>query len=137
MLSRLRLFTPACALLFAAAATQAQEPTGIIAGTVTDASGAIVPDASVTITDKQTGSARSTSTNSEGLYSAPALLPATYVVRIEKDGFRTVQSEVLLLAGATSTVSLALSPGTASEVVTVEAAAVQVEYDTHTVGGVI
>jgi hypothetical protein len=127
----------ACALLWAAISVPAQEPTGIITGTITDASGAVVPDAMVTITNKETGAARTTTTNAEGLYSAPALLPAQYVVRVEKAGFRIVQSEVLLLAGATSTVSLALSPGTASEVVTVEAAAAQVEYDTHSVGGVI
>ena len=51
----------------------AQAPTGTITGTVADESGAIVPDAKVTITNKATGVALRAVTNAEGFYSAPAL----------------------------------------------------------------
>lgn len=125
------------ALLLAAVTTKAQEPTGIITGIITDASGAVVPGATVTVTNKETGTARTTMTNAEGLYSAPSLLPAQYVVRVEHEGFRAVQSEVLLLAGATSTVNLSITPGAPNEVVIVETLAAQVDYDTHSVGSVI
>ena len=56
-------------------ATFAQAPTGIITGTVTDETGAVIPNATVTIANKATGVARTAQTNAEGLYSAPALDP--------------------------------------------------------------
>jgi hypothetical protein len=49
----------------------AQAPTGIISGIITDESGAVIPGASVTITNKATGAARVIAANGEGLYSAP------------------------------------------------------------------
>ena len=127
----------ACVLLWATVSAPAQEPTGIITGTITDASGAVVPDATITITNKGTGAARTAVTNAEGLYSAPALLPGEYEVRLERPGFRTVVSEVQVVAGGTATRNLAIVPGAPNETVVVETSAAQVEYDTHSLGGVI
>ena len=72
------------ALLFAVMSiiAVAQAPTGIIEGTVADESGAVIPNATVTITNKATGVARTATTNASGLYSAPALLPGDYEVRV-------------------------------------------------------
>jgi hypothetical protein len=115
----------------------AQAPTGTISGTVTDSSGAIVPNVSVAITNRSTGTVRTGVTNSDGLYSVPALLPGEYEARIESAGFRTVLRQAQVLAGSTTTLDLELAPGAAQEVVTVEAAAAQVSYDSHAIEGVI
>jgi hypothetical protein len=65
----------------------AQTATGSILGSVQDASGAAVPGASGTMTNKSTASARAVTTNSEGLYSAPALPAGDYEVRVEMQSF--------------------------------------------------
>src|ERR1700685_1194243 len=100
-----------CTLLCAAIHAPAQEPTGTITGTITDASGAVVPNANITVTNRGTGAIRTTVATSAGLYSAPSLLPGTYQIRVEQQGFRTAVSEVQVLAGGTSTVNLSITPG--------------------------
>jgi hypothetical protein len=135
--SRLSNTVAVCVILWAAISAPAQEPTGIISGTITDASGAVVPEATITITDKATGVARTAVANAEGLYSAPALMPGEYEVRVERPGFRIVLASAQVVAGGTATLNLALSPGAPNETVVVETSTSQVEYDTHAVGGVI
>lgn len=115
----------------------AQAPTGIIAGTVTDETGAVIPNVTVTITNKATSVARTAQTNAEGLYSAPALLAGDYEVRAEAPGFRTLQRDATVQAGVTTTVNLPMSLGESKSVVTVEAATAQINYDSHTVQGTI
>ena len=61
---------------------------GTITGEVTDASGAVVPGAMVTIRNVGTNALRKVATNAEGLYSVPSLQPGVYDVRVEKEGFR-------------------------------------------------
>lgn len=120
-----------CVLAFA------QAPTGTILGTVSDESGAVVPNATITITNKATGVSRTATTNAEGLYSAPALPSGQYEVRAEIAGFRTVIREAQVETGSNTTVNLAMSVGTSKEVVTVEAATAQINYEGHQVQGVI
>ncbi|HYA15937.1 MAG TPA: carboxypeptidase-like regulatory domain-containing protein, partial [Bryobacteraceae bacterium] len=115
----------------------AQAPVGTISGTVTDAAGAVVPNATVTITNKATSTARNLTSNNEGLYNAPALPPGDYEVRVEMQGFRTVVREANVVAGGTTTVDAALSVGASREVVTVEAASASVNYESQSVAGVI
>jgi len=115
----------------------AQAPTGSIAGVVRDSAGAVVPNAVVTITNTATDFSRSLTTNAEGLYSAPALAPGEYEVRVEVQGFRNLVRQATVIAGGSTTVDLALSLGAAQEVVTVEAASAQINYESHTVAGVI
>ena len=125
-------------LLFSAAiSANAQAPVGTISGTVSDSSGAIVPSAEITITDKATNTLRTLTANSEGLFSAPALPPGEYEVRAARDGFRTTQRDAQVVAGSTTTVDMSLSVGATREVVTVEAATAQINYDTHAVAGII
>jgi hypothetical protein len=81
-MSRSLLFL-AISFLVAAPLTQAQTATGTILGTVTDSSGAVIPNASVTIANKATGITRTLTTNAAGLFSAPALLAGDYEVRGE------------------------------------------------------
>ena len=115
----------------------AQAPTGIILGTVVDESGAVVPNATITITNKATGVPRTATTNVDGTFSAPALPSGQYEVRVEVQGFRTVIREAQVEAGTSTTVNLALSVGTSKEVVTVEAATAQINYDSHSIQGVV
>ncbi|HWC17898.1 MAG TPA: carboxypeptidase-like regulatory domain-containing protein, partial [Terriglobales bacterium] len=68
----------------------AQIDRGAIVGRVVDASGAVVPKAAVTVTNKATGVAVGTSTNEIGEYQALALIPGTYSVRVSAQGFDTV-----------------------------------------------
>jgi hypothetical protein len=114
-----------------------QAATGIITGTVTDESGAVVPNAKISITNKATGATRSLAANAEGLYSAPALQAGDYEIRVEVEGFRTLVRDATVQAGTTTTVPIALTLGATREVVTVEAATAQVNYETHNVQGVI
>jgi len=118
-------------------ASFAQAPTGIITGTVTDETGAVIPNVTVTITNKATSVSRTAQTNAEGLYSAPALLAGDYEVRAEAPGFRTLQRDANVQAGGTTTVNLPMTLGGTKEVVTVEAATAQVNYESHTIQGVV
>src|SRR5438874_1650467 len=61
---------------------------GTITGEVTDATGAVVPAAAVTVRNTGTNAVREAVTNAEGLYSVPSLQPGVYDVHVEKAGFR-------------------------------------------------
>jgi hypothetical protein len=115
----------------------AQAPVGIISGTVADSSGALIPNAAVTIQDKANGTTRSVSANTEGLYAAPALPAGEYEVRVEMQGFRTTVRDAQVLAGSTTNVDIVLQVGETRDVVTVEGASAQITYDTHAVAGSI
>jgi len=115
----------------------AQPPTGTISGIVSDESGAVIPNATVTITNKATGAARTATTNAEGYYSAAALLAADYQVRVEANGFKTSLRDATVTVGGNTQVNMPMSLGGTKEVVTVEAATAQVNYESNTVEGVI
>ncbi len=115
----------------------AQVPTGIITGTVTDESSAVIPFAKITITNKATDVARSILASAEGFFSAPALPSGEYEVRGERPGFRIVQRSATVEAGTTTTVNLPMQVGATKDVVKVEAATAQINYDSHSIQGVI
>jgi hypothetical protein len=117
MLSALVLLTalPVC---FAAA----QDIFGVIAGTVTDSTGAAVPGVTVTITNQDTKLGRTVTTDGRGFYIAPQLSVGTYKVAAEAKGFKTtVKVGNELVAGAHLTVDLALQVGAVAETVEVRA----------------
>jgi Carboxypeptidase regulatory-like domain len=97
--------------------------TGTVQGTVTDKSQAVVVGAQVTITSKATGATRNTTTNDTGAYRFDLMPAGTYQVKVMKEGFRTVVQTVEVLVGQSSTVSAALEPGAATQVVEVSAVA--------------
>ncbi len=134
MLTKLGL---CAALLGLSVALTAQAPTGIITGIVTDETGAVIPNATITITNKATGAARTATANAEGLYSAVSLEPGDYEVRSEANGFKTSVRAATVTVGGTTQVNMPMSLGGTKEVVTVEAATAQVNYESHTVEGVI
>src|SRR5258708_28508319 len=67
----------------------AQVAGGTISGTVTDSSGRVINNVQITITNVATGVARDLTTNDEGFYSAPNLLPGTYEAKFSAKGFNT------------------------------------------------
>src|SRR5438105_13377311 len=66
----------------------AQAPTGAIAGTVIDQQSAVLPKATVTVVNKNTGASRIVQTAGDGTFSVPSLLPGPYEVLIEMSGFQ-------------------------------------------------
>lgn len=118
------------ALLLLALPASAQVQNGVFTGTVTDPQGASVPSADVTIVNIGTGESVTYKTNSEGLFRASELLVGSYNITVKAAGFKTaVKSGLYLNAGAISTVNFKLEIGQASQTVTVEAGAVQVQTD--------
>lgn len=95
---------------------------GTISGTITDPNGAVVPGATVTITNSATNQSLTTTTNSEGNYSSAVLSPGTYSVSVNSSGFKRylVQSVVVGL-NVPAFVNAALEVGNISETVTVTA----------------
>src|ERR1035438_6161450 len=118
--------------LLAGIATFAQAPTGIITGTIADESGAVIPNATIVITNKDTGSARTVTANAEGLFSAPALPAGIYEVRVELPGFKALQREATVEVGSTTTVNLQMQLGGTKDLVIVEGATQLHRSEEHT-----
>ena len=92
---------------------------GDIRGTVTDASGALIPGVTVTVTDVDTGVAKSFTTNDAGLYDTNSIVEGSYTVTFSKDGFeRLVRGPVTIQLGFT-TVNGELKVGAETQEVTV------------------
>jgi len=105
---------------------RAQAVYGSISGTVTDPSGAVVPGATVTITDLDRKTTDSVTTNESGLFVKDRLLPGHYEVKIEAPGFKQkVVSSVVVNLDAQTKVDEALEAGAISDTVTVTASAGQ------------
>src|SRR5215469_793160 len=106
----------------------------VITGVVTDASGAAVPDAKVTITDQATSVQTVVGTNSAGNYSTPPLILGTYKVSVEKTGFKTFSGQgIVLTGGATFRQDVSLQLGAVSETVEVKEEAQQINTENPTV----
>ncbi len=115
-------------LLSASAFGQAEIGGATLNGTVTDPTGAAVPNAKVTATNTATGTIRTTETNDSGLYSFSRLPVGSYDVAVEAAGFKTTRRTGLSLSvGAVVTIDLSVEVGTAQETVSVTAEAPLVE----------
>ena len=108
-----------------------------ITGNVTDPSGAVVSGAKVTVTQKGTSVARSATTNESGHFSVPSLPPASYTVTVEASGFTTSVQDVTILADQVRAMDVHLQLGQASQKITVEESAVQVNTVTPVLSQVI
>lgn len=103
--------------------SNAQAVYGNISGNVTDTSGALVPSATVTITSVDRGTSDTIQTNESGLYVKERLIPGTYEVSVEKQGYKkAVVSKVNVSVDTTTPVDVALDAGQVTETVTVSAA---------------
>lgn len=117
-----------------------QEVTGSIVGTVRDSSGAIVPGATVTITDpsKDNQIVRTVTTNDSGEFSAPNLNTSTFDITVEAPNFKkAISTGIKVDVGQRRTVDVELTAGNISESVTVEADRVSVDLSTPTAGTTI
>ncbi|HXB73647.1 MAG TPA: TonB-dependent receptor [Candidatus Acidoferrales bacterium] len=124
-------------LYFAAGTMQAQiAGNGTIQGTVTDPSGAVVPQATVTATNIATGVETVRQTTAVGFYLLSPLRAGEYNVRVAAAGFQTISQEhVLVDALASVALNLQLRIGSAAEQVTVESAVSALRTDDATLGG--
>lgn len=129
----------AVATLFAGVSLHAQEITGSISGVVLDASGAAIPNATVTVTNTDKNIVvRTLKTDEGGRYVAPFLPIGRYTVLVEANGFKKTQhTSITLNVNDKLTVNFTLEVGTVTEVVTVTASVLQVETRTATAAGLI
>ena len=127
-----------CGLLAGASSVAGQEARGTVQGKVTDASGAVVPGATVEIVNVNTGVTTPTTSNEEGNYRIPFLNPGTYRVTVTLTGFSKFSSENFELHVAeTLTLDAALQPGQLTDEVTVSAAATVVDASSAGLGQVV
>jgi Carboxypeptidase regulatory-like domain len=97
-----------------------QAVSGSLVGTLSDSSGAVVANAKVTITERDTGLTRTTNTNESGNYAFPDLPPGTYTVIAEQTGFkRASRGGIELIVNSSERVDLTLTPGQITETVEV------------------
>ena len=109
---------------------EAQVLYGSLVGNVRDATGAAVPGANISVTNKETNQIRTAVTNGEGAYNIPTVQSGTYEVKVAKEGFRPVQnSNVPVTINTVARVDLTLQVGTVSESVEVSAMAQTLQTD--------
>src|SRR5258706_1938765 len=121
-----------------AGAARAQAVGAALSGLITDERGGPVPDAAVTIKNVGTGVVREVTTNGDGFYSAPNLLPGSYDVTVTAKGFQTtVQKEVTLTVGATQALNIELKVGQLSQTVEVSATPPSVQTTSSTISATV
>jgi hypothetical protein len=110
---------------------------GSIQGTITDPSGAVVPDASVTITGTDTGSVKAVRTDSAGFYSVGPLNPGNYNITVTRPGFQKLSVTTVVRTGTATSGSFKVTLGASTETVEVNAGALQINTDQIGVAGVV
>jgi hypothetical protein len=132
-----------CSVLFAAISVLTAVPAlaqygASIQGTVTDKSGALVADATVTVTNQATGTAQTTKTNASGFYRISALEPGTYTVVVEAGSFKkSTISNVVVQAELIRGLDVTVEPGEAREMVNVTANTGALETEDATISGTL
>ena len=133
------IFLLACLLCASVAALGQAVSVSNVEGTVTDQTGAVVPNAVVTVANAGTGARREATADSNGFYRVAGLAPGLYDIKIESKGFAAQLSEkVTLNVGSTLTLNAQLKPAGAAETVIVNAGDVSLVETTRTeLGGVV
>ena len=118
------------ALVLCVTLAYGQAVSGTMVGTISDSSGASVPNAKITITEVNTGNIRTANTNESGNYNFADLPPGKYKVSIELTGFkREERSDVDVLVNTTRRIDMTLQPGAVSETVEVTGAPPMLQTD--------
>ncbi|MBC7928080.1 MAG: carboxypeptidase regulatory-like domain-containing protein, partial [Bryobacteraceae bacterium] len=120
-------------ILLSAASSLAQQTS--VSGTITDTSGAVIPEAVVRLLQQGGGATRSTLTAPGGTYSFPALAAESYRLRVEVPGFTPAERTMSLLVGQTVTVDIQLQPANAATTVDVSAEITEIDVNSSQVGG--
>ena len=132
---RLSVWLIACSILGASAPAFAQGGRADINGTVVDAQKAVLPGATVTATNEDTGLVREAVTDSAGRYVMPSLLPGTYTIKADLSGFQPmVRTGMVVRVGEELTVVLTLPIAGVAETLTVTAEAPLVESTSNRIG---
>ena len=120
----LRSICVLCALLLLTAGFgYSQAVNATLLGTVTDSSGAIVPNAKVTVTEVNTGVNRSGQTNESGNYTFPDMAPGQYAITVEVSGFKKeTRKDIALAVNSSTRIDVQLTPGNITETVEVTGA---------------
>lgn len=114
------IFGALAVVLLLSVQAQAQVAGATITGTITDPSGAVIPNAEVSITNTATGISTSVSTNSAGSFFAPNLIPGPYQVTMRATGFQTeIQNNITLTVGGQQTLNVVLSVGQTNQTINV------------------
>ena len=114
------------------------QSTGTIQGTVVDATGAAIPNASINVKNQQTGEERSTATESSGLYVVPSLSVGTYRVEVRSAGLQTTAATNLEVSvGSVVRADFTMKVASSSEIIEVTGGAPVVETSTVSVGMVV
>ncbi len=126
------------ALILAPSSTYAQEFRATVSGTVSDSTGAVVPNTAVTVTELNTGSVSKTTSDNAGQYVVPFLAPGTYRIEAQAEGFQKVlRNRITLTAGDHPIVNLTLALGNTSQTVTVTSDAPLIDQSNASVGQII
>lgn len=111
----------------------AQDLRGQVQGVVSDTSGAVIPGAQITLRNVNTNVSTAGESNESGIYLFDSVLPGTYELTVEVEGFRTfLQKNILVQTRADITVNAAMELGAVAETVTVETAPVAVKFNSTT-----
>lgn len=114
---------------------QAQAFSASLSGFVYDNTGAVVPEATLTLSNPDKGFSQTLATQPDGAYAFTLLRPGTYALKVEKSGFQTyIQSGIVLTVGQTATQDVKLQVGAVSQQVTVTAGAAMLNTETANVG---
>ncbi|HKO14141.1 MAG TPA: carboxypeptidase-like regulatory domain-containing protein, partial [Acidobacteriaceae bacterium] len=120
----------ACASVLLTPRGWSQAVTATVVGTVSDSSGAVVPGATVTLTNEGTGAVATQTTNASGNYEFPLISPGSYTVGITAKGFKAgKQTDIAVQVNTTRRVDMTLQAGSATEVVTVTGLAPMLQTD--------
>jgi len=125
-------------LAVAAAAAYGQEFRGTILGRVTDSSGGVIPNSSVTVTNENTNTVVKTTTTAAGVYTVPFLIPGRYTVAVQSPGFREFQRQgVMVQVQDRLEIDVVLQPGIIAETVVVRSEAQVLQTASASVGQVV
>ena len=95
---RLEILFVIVAVLACSAAVSGQTITGSISGAIADSTGGYIPGATVTIVSDKTGQVRTSPTSEEGRFTFAALQPGAYSLKVEKQGFQTLEQKGVVLS---------------------------------------
>ncbi|HWO35952.1 MAG TPA: carboxypeptidase regulatory-like domain-containing protein, partial [Candidatus Acidoferrum sp.] len=118
--------------------SHAQVSGATLTGTVSDSSGAVIPNVHISIKNEGTAEVRTVTVDSAGFYSAPNLLPGQYDVTVTAPGFATtVQNGVTLTVGAQQLLNIKMLVGQVTQTIEVQDLPPSVDLATSTIGGVV